>query len=136
MNLELRKPAKQRLKEKAQATMAAIDMDDDGQGGMTTATDDGAGTDDTTANTPTSTKALGKKTVVKKEREEEEEDESVASSGEESAESSEDGAYDAAPSTDRGNKNDLRISGRRAAANKQVAYVEGSPGAGSDVDML
>ncbi|KAJ9112275.1 hypothetical protein QFC19_000694 [Naganishia cerealis] len=154
MNLELRKAAKQRLKEKAQAAMAAIGMDDDGEGGMTTATEDGAGTDGTTANTPTSTKAKGrrppaakaepkskasrtkgKKPAVKKE-EEQEEDESAASSGEASAESSEDGAYDVAPSTGRGNKNGSRTSGRRAAANKQVSYVEGSPGAESDVDMV
>ncbi|KAJ9103619.1 hypothetical protein QFC19_004194 [Naganishia cerealis] len=63
MDLELRKAAKQRLKQKAQAAMAAIGMDDDGQGGMTSATDDGAGTVGTTTNTPTSAKGKGRKAL-------------------------------------------------------------------------
>ncbi|KAJ9120585.1 hypothetical protein QFC22_002514 [Naganishia vaughanmartiniae] len=153
MNLELRKAAKQRIKEKAQAAMAAVGMDDDAEGGMTTATEDGAGTDGTAAATPASIKASirkppakaaakpkgarakGKKAAVTEEEEEEHEDEPPAiSSDEGSPELSEDDVSDALP-VKREARNGVRASGRRTTTGKKVSYAEGSPGAASDVDM-
>lgn len=152
MNLELRKAAKQRLKEKAQAAMAAIGMDDDAEGGMTTATEDGAGTDGTAGTTPASTttkgkkpaakvaakpkasRARGKKAAVKEEEEDHEGEVLAITSDEGSPELSEDDASDAPP-VKRERRNGVRASGRRAATDKKVSYAEGSPGVGSDVDM-
>ncbi|KAJ9105531.1 hypothetical protein QFC21_001902 [Naganishia friedmannii] len=149
MNLELRKAAKLRIKEKAQAAMAAIGMNDDAEGGMTTATEDGAGTDGTAATStkgtgrkpaakaavkPKVSRAKGKKAAVKEEDEEHEEEPPAVSSDEGSPELSGEDAFDAPP-VKREATSGVRASGRRATTDKKVSYVEGSPGAGSDVDM-
>lgn len=122
MNLELRKAAKQRLREKAEATLALIGGNDTD---ATAATD--PGTDATPAKKPAANgkKPRAKKAAVKPEPESEEEPE--LSSESEAVSPGEESDVDVKPPPAG------RASARSGRARKEVSYAEA--GAESDVSM-
>ena len=144
MNLELRKAAKQRLREKAEATLALIGGGGDETDVTAGTATDGAGTDGTTASTkakpkraaangtkPKPSRAPAKKAPVKDDSESELDEAARTSESDVGTPPlSGDDAKPARPAP-------ARTGSRRAAAGKNVSYAEaeGSPQAESDVDM-
>lgn len=146
MNLELRKAAKQRLREKAEATLAMIGGGGDETDGTAGTATDGAATDGTTTSLkgkpkkavtngtkPKPSRAKAKKPPVKEEPESDLEEAAVSSDSDAGTPPlSEEDVKPAKPTAA-----PARSGRSRAAAGKNVSYAEaeGSPVAESDVDM-
>lgn len=144
MNLELRKAAKQRLREKAEATLAMIGGGGDETDVTAGTATDGAGTDGTTASTkakakkpavngtkPKPSRARAKKAPVNNEPESEFEEAAQTSESDAGTPPlSEEDSKPARPAP-------ARTGSRRTATGKNVSYAEaeGSPEVESDVDM-